>query len=294
MRKKVFILGVGAQKSGTTWLHSQLERCGNVDMGCTKEYHVFDVIYSENRPGFRRNLLESIAERIAQNAIGTEQNRYLCKQLSFIDDPENYFDYFDYLHARDSAIEAVGDITPSYSMLDETAFSHIKRGLEDRGFVVKVVFLMRDPVERVWSMCRMHRRDRACAGSEDGTGVAHRASETDELRKLYKSPGSVLRTSYERTIDELEKVFPREHLYYEFFESLFHPRQFNAFGDFLGIDLECPDLDFQANASPKTDLVDPELEEEIACFYAETYRRVRASFGARATRLWRGYRYVPE
>ena len=40
--EKVFILGVGCQKGGTTWLHKQLDKHPNVNMGFTKEYHVFD------------------------------------------------------------------------------------------------------------------------------------------------------------------------------------------------------------------------------------------------------------
>ena len=42
--KKIFILGVGAQKAGTTWLHRQLIKSANFNFGHRKEYHVFDAM----------------------------------------------------------------------------------------------------------------------------------------------------------------------------------------------------------------------------------------------------------
>ena len=59
-----------------------------------------------------------------------------------------YFNYFKHLLSK-PAIKLTGDITPSYSMLDSNAFADIKNGLESVGLRVKVVFLMRDPVERL-------------------------------------------------------------------------------------------------------------------------------------------------
>ena len=38
----VFLLGLGAQKAGTTWLHEQLQRRADTDFGVLKEYHVHD------------------------------------------------------------------------------------------------------------------------------------------------------------------------------------------------------------------------------------------------------------
>ena len=42
--KKTFILGVGAQKAGTTWLHRQFKKNATFNLGHRKEYHVFDAI----------------------------------------------------------------------------------------------------------------------------------------------------------------------------------------------------------------------------------------------------------
>ena len=45
-------------------------------------------------------------------------------------------------------------------MLPKRVVRYIKKGLEDKQFEIKVVFLMRDPVERAWSHLRMINRIR--------------------------------------------------------------------------------------------------------------------------------------
>ena len=48
--QKTFLLGVGAQKAGTSWLHDQLNRRRDADFGFLKEYHVFDALELEPFP----------------------------------------------------------------------------------------------------------------------------------------------------------------------------------------------------------------------------------------------------
>ena len=42
--EKQFILGVGCQKGGTTWIYDQLSKLEQVNFGFKKEYHVFDTL----------------------------------------------------------------------------------------------------------------------------------------------------------------------------------------------------------------------------------------------------------
>ena len=95
-----------------------------------------------------------------------------------------YFDHFDYIHTRDKNITHVSDITPDYALLPTQVFYFIKKGLEQKGFNVKVVFLMRDPVERAWSQLRMinrlnHERKRAPKISPE--------VEFEQLKKFYRN-----------------------------------------------------------------------------------------------------------
>jgi hypothetical protein len=44
--QKTFILGVGAQRTGSTWLHSQIAKNPQIHTGLAKEHHVFNVIFT--------------------------------------------------------------------------------------------------------------------------------------------------------------------------------------------------------------------------------------------------------
>ena len=41
---KTFLLGIGAQKAGTSWLYEYLARRDEIFMSPIKEMHVFDII----------------------------------------------------------------------------------------------------------------------------------------------------------------------------------------------------------------------------------------------------------
>ena len=43
-RNGTFVLGLGAQKAGSSWLHAQLNRRRDADFGFLKEYHVHDAL----------------------------------------------------------------------------------------------------------------------------------------------------------------------------------------------------------------------------------------------------------
>lgn len=285
---KNFILGVGAQKSGTTWLHSQLMRNDSVDMGFAKEYHTFDAIFSEHCSFFRTDLLNTILDKEKDGSLG--RNKKSCmnaiRRLAFIDNTDNYFNYFDQLHSRNDKLKAVGDITPSYSMLTSEAYTHIRQGLEARGFRVKVIFLMRDPVERAWSMLRMGRRNAAKKGK------VFEYSETESLRRFYKSPAQELRTRYDRTIAELEKVFEPEDIFCDFYERLFTEHTYKALQKFLGLELKSADFNFYSNVSAVTESIDPELKAEIANYYSIVYDFVSNKTKGESLKLWSGYQFL--
>ena len=288
MKQKIFLLGVGAQKGGTAWLYQQLRKNPNVDLGFRKEYHVFDAIFSEHGSGFREDLIEEIAEKQQRNQLGLNRpdDQHLAKRLSFIDSTDNYFDYFDYLYLKNEEVEVVGDLTPSYSMLTSEAYQHIKEGLEKRGFTVKAIFLMRDPVERNLSMIRMGRRRSL------KNGVVPDQSEDQAMRNTYSAPYAELRTRYDRTITELEKSFATQDIYYGFFESFFSPESFLRLQTFLNLDLKTPEFEQIINSSPKEGDITDATYYEVANHYSDVYQFVSERFNGAADKLWTGYKYL--
>jgi hypothetical protein len=98
-----FLLGVGAQKSGTAWMHRYLESSPQCDPGFRKEYHVWD--------GLDLALGAPVRERVSQQARraaralaeGEPADGDALRRALFYADPASYFDYFEALLRRDPA-----------------------------------------------------------------------------------------------------------------------------------------------------------------------------------------------
>ena len=298
---KTFILGVGAQKGGTTWLHRQLNNNSNIDLGFRKEYHVFDAIEDYEpittnnnlKNGFRERRIKKILDSYKQDKLGRNlgmekkkgKDRYMSLELAFIDNVNNYFDYFDYLYLKNDQIDAVGDITPNYALLKTKTFNLIRKGLEKRGFDVKVFFLMRDPVERVWSLARM--KDRKMSKDKKDRFNEFRFMEraVDSYFMSYKS-------QYEKTISHLERAFDPAKIFYGFYENLFDTDNYQRIKNFLNIPLTPFDSSQIFNASPKSDSIPSELNNNLVKYFKPTYEFIADRHGDAVKKLWQGYQYL--
>ena len=282
---KTFILGVGAQKGGTSWLHRQLTKNNTIDLGFRKEYHVFDAI--EGNSGLREKKIQRILRSNSKGRLGLnhgqsiKSNRaFATLELSFIDNVDNYFNYFDYLYLRSENILAVGDITPSYAILKPGTFQMIKKGLNNRGFDIKLFFLMRDPVERLWSAARMAERD-----------MSEEKSRHFDVKKFLSSSksGHNVRSQYEKTISVLENVFDSRDIFYGFYEDMFCQDYNSKISQFLDMPLEPFDVNQVINASPKSVPLPEGLYKELALKFEATYEYIRTKFGESMTKRWQGY-----
>lgn len=285
--KKNFLLCVGCQKGGTTWLARQLRLHRNVDLGFKKEYHIFDALYVDECRDF---YIDKIEELMASDFMIKQSDTHLNNLLthvSFYLDPEKYFDYFDYLHYRSKGqVELVGDISPSYCALPVKALTHIKKGLECRGFKVKVLFILRDPLDRCWSAVRMSHR-RARKNNKD----VFIQDENIAVKERYSDSEFVLRTTYENTITNLESVFSSRDIYYGIFETFFEKESVNRLVNFLELPDFSPDSNKKINVSPRRlQALSDDVSREVVEFYRKTYEFCDQKFDLRT--LWGGFRFL--
>lgn len=250
MPKPVFILGIGAQKAGTTWLHNQLDHQQSVNMGCLKEYHIWDAKFIEHQNSFltppkKKEQCDSALRRIMQTTNGV------------------YESYFSQLISK--TIRYTGDITPSYSMLRAQDFKIIRARLKNAGFLVKVVFIMRDPVERNWSALRMHQRRRQHIGNYISDGELNLMFE-----KFYKGAARIGRTNYPATINALADSFPADDIHIGFYESMFDQEEIDRLSKFLGLDLSSLNTNKLINVSRQIELRS-ELRDQCKLFYNNVY-----------------------
>lgn len=267
MKEKQFILGLGAQKCGTSWLYRYIEASETSRMGPRKEYHIWDGIYIDDFSFFRANPIKELFFRKPEGikyGRKVQIHRFLMQNL-----PGYYENYFNALLKDGGHI--TGDITPSYSSLREKQLKHVSSRLKKKGFKTKVVFLMRDPFERCWSSSRFTQRI-------DGVDNRKNQSESELLATLYQSSRFKLRTNYNETIEAIESVFHEEQVYFGFFETMFTEREIIRLSNFLSIS---PNLSFasrEVNATPKTTHVDEKLKKEIILYYKHVYEFCKHRF----------------
>jgi len=283
--KKTFLLGLGAQKSGTTWVYRYLKEHPECKMGSIKEQAVFPA-YFKTGDTQKRTLvkidklqeeLKKLHWRVSQGKQNPTGDRNLLARMDNLaaeQDLGYYIAYAKRIARQAPNARLVGDITPSYSSLTAEHLSEIKEVLEEAGYDVKVVFLMRDPVERCYSALRMgHRRDKA-SGKTDGPGphanFAHNAVQE----------WCQVRTCYERIVPEIEKVFAPENVFLNLYETFFSAGKIQDLCDFLNISYIDADLDKKVNTSPREDEPSAEQLAEVRKFYDPTYRFMAAREGA--------------
>jgi len=289
--RPVFLLGLGAQKTGTSWLHDYLQAHEQCATGFTKEYHILDGLYVPQMKFFRDRTAERFervaarkpkAKAKAKKSDNAAYKEALTQRHRFYNDVSSYFDYFAGL-ATSNGARLAADITPTYMTLPPEALQQTVQEMQARGVDTRLIFIMRDPVDRLWSAVRMARRN-ARIKNPDGT---FDLSEADAVRKSYTAPLQDIRGRYEQTLRAVEAAGLRDQTQFVFFEEMFNEDWLRGFCDFARIRYEPADFSKRVNASPGTDALPQELVQRIVHHHRDTYQAVAQSFGTeRLRRLW--------
>jgi hypothetical protein len=274
---------IGAAKAGTRWLYDQLLFHPQVWMPPMKELHYFD-------GGFR------FAPEKAQAALARllAGKRWTQKGLRRLDERDVVFrkhaathrpgtvDFAWYGELFAPKGEAIsGDITPAYSRLAPDMVSAIAQAFPR----LKIILLVRDPVERYWSARAMGIRKRASGG------IAGRELQAfyDEVRA--KTPRVIARFSQVEAARIWRSAFGEQ----QFFIGQFDDLQSRAdwllaqIFTFLGIDADRVAVAVPADLNRKAGNWKPDMPADIRAKLADSFRdELRASaeeFGG-AARTW--------
>lgn len=144
-------LCIGSQKSGTTWLYDQLERHPQIWLPPIKELHYFD------RPTDKRLLNNIFSTKLKGKFV-----RSSLKTL-FEKGHVSWLIWFIFQRRCDSYYKGLfrpikgqicGEVTPAYAMLNPDTIAHIAKFSPD----LKLIYLLRNPIDRIWSQMNMFRR----------------------------------------------------------------------------------------------------------------------------------------
>ena len=274
----VVCLGIGAAKAGTSWLHAQLAAHPDCHFRTIKELHYFDALDGGR---LQRELEKHSAEQAAVAArVASAGNRPSEAQAARLRDRADWIGvlehgaeapdaYLGYLNAGAGAARVVGDMTPAYALLSAKRLGAMSRLAAD----VRMIFLMRDPVERLWSHVRMIAARRDPSGKLTGRRcdrILSRVIDGDEDQIARRS-------DYAGTLSRLVAAVPPAKVLVQVFEELVSGRGFDRVCDFLGIARRAPDP-MPIHAGLPLDMT-AEQREKAARWLAPQYEAAERALG---------------
>ena len=191
-------LGIGAQRAGTTWLWVHLRRHPRIWTPRRKELHFFDRTLPDGTGGRPGVLVR------ARYAAWFLPGRLLGR--------------------------VVGEVTPAYATLTDDRVALIASWMP----AVRVVYLLRDPIERAWSQ--------AAKGFPAWAGRPLEQAKEDLLLSFLDLPEVRTRSDYVSALRMWRRHFPAEQFLVMVSEQMFadpvtHLRQVFAF---LGVGPDLP------------------------------------------------------
>ena len=252
---KKFILGLGNQKCGTSWLYSYLQQFNNFDEGFWKECRIWDAIDIKESKRFK---ISPFDLKILK--IGSVHYKRFRMQNS----KSYYFDYFNSLY--NDKINITADITPSYAGLSVERLKTIKSQFELRKIEVKPIILIRDPLNRIKSAVRSNLdKKNYFEGIKPGE-----TNFINALDQYYKSNHCKQYTYYHYTIKNAFDVFDKNKVYVGIYENMFSENKINELSSFLGVG---PNYNFAKIYINKTqnEVFETEIDDKVKKFYSEVY-----------------------
>lgn len=241
MPEPTLLFCVGATKAGTSWLYEALRDHPQCHVPPVKELHYFDSFGPKAR-GWQVKALTRRLDTLERQLTGavtdgeTARAEMLARRLEasrellgVIDSPrETDAAYVAFLTRGAGAARVVADVTPSYS-LQSGRWIRRMLGTSPRS---KVLYLLRDPVARLWSQVRMGVKRDGLTGAE-----AERAAN-ERLEGMIDrgdQPGEDKRGDYAGITAKLRRIVPADRLMICFTEHMFTETGFAGICRFLGI-----------------------------------------------------------
>lgn len=256
---------IGAQRSGTTWLYSMLTRHPDIWMTPVKELHYFD-------DPKRSRYFKDLKKRWGKNFLLSKWDlRYFFGKHS-----DQWYASLFADASKNGMI--VGEASPSYAIMDEKLFTRMHNINPN----VKIIFLMRNPLERSWSNYMNLRKKNRKLSSVPATA--------SDAITLCSRPKNLARSNYLQTINIIESIFPQEQIFYGFFEDISaRPKWFSEkLLSFLGAEIK-PDANIipegAINSAARGTTIPHEFKSALAPLLAKDLQQLAAKFGG-YTEVW--------
>ncbi len=213
-------IGIGAARSGTTWIAANLSRSEKVWMPRRKELHYFSRdpkypspsflnagnglarLFASGLPGrrFRRELVKAVGRDVLKLSPGE-----LAWDLRYFLASEGDGYYENLFSGHEGKL--TGEITPAYALLDDTDVEALCSRLSHTRFL----YIVRNPIDRAWSTICYHE-------SREKRGLTSAGS--DSILEYLDQPGLMARSNYLEVIERWQRIAGPERLFLAFYDEI--------------------------------------------------------------------------
>lgn len=244
LKARQLVIGLGAMKSGTTWLSDYLASHPDFFHSPIKEMRVFSDLFRQNDSypnyvyepwedyrlyrmekivlGFEDPRLRALKSRVNRKVFDERwaQRFDRLRALAQLSRIQTTSDYLSYFAERIGSQAHFGEISPAYSHLSPEAYGVMAAITED----VRFLFLMRDPADRAASHLRHVRRR-----TEKDVGLDVLLSRVDQTSDIY------IRSDYGYTLNLLRSLGLEQRTKVLIYENLFSQATLDELCDWLGL-----------------------------------------------------------
>ncbi|GGX46638.1 hypothetical protein GCM10007385_12790 [Tateyamaria omphalii] len=247
-------LSVGASKCGTTWLYSVLQTHPQLHFTPEKELHYFHYKYGNKGILSNQRRMKNAQARVLSRIDPEASNiRRVRHQMLFLGD---YFSdpIDDTWYANLFRLKRAGAYSCDFSNFHALLPAHAWGEIADRSEKLRVLFTMRDPLDRLWSHIKFHLE-------VTGQATALDTWTPEEFWAFAKRPFIWDNCEYGHALRKMTNGLGTDMLHVQFYEDLFDRTDdtLATLEGFLGVDaFEYPAerLVRKVNVSPRRPMPD--------------------------------------
>lgn len=279
-------LCVGAQKAGTTWLHHNLAQQPEIWLPPVKEVHFLDhAPPSLAKRVFGRRRFYALARANVKSAArgllnGSSDFESFKTAWRFAYGKRDLDWYSSLFPSRPGLV--CGEICPGYARLSPDVI----RAITERNPRLKIIYLLRDPVDRAWSSVAMHFRKQGRK-----TIITETLGDAEREKLRYRIANSTFQShcGYDANIANWLAHVPESQIYFGFFERIAaEPTEYLAdILRFLGVERAPTAMapTERINAG-RGEVIDPVIERDLGVRLLGEAVRADIRFGNAHTARW--------
>ena len=282
-----YLFCVGATKAGTSWLYDHLAGHPECHFRSIKELHYFSMLAPAHFDNALRAGRDEISELKDQADVVGDTKAWRARRLTDLRDWQKVLRaktvdlpaYRAFLGDGRGNARIVGDITPAYALMSGEKL----KSLSSVGADVRVIYLIRDPLARLWSHVRMIAARVAPHGFADEAVAQMNRILAGDLSG--EGRGIAARGDYAAILPKLARAFDPARLLVLFYEEMLTVSGIAKLSAFLGITPGSADLGRRVHEGQALALA-PAMVDRARVYLKPQYHYVASQF-AELPQAWR-------